>query len=82
MYTLGLSDILRMNKKAICKNRENETNSRCDFFSESQTFPNLACLSLQMNQRFENPPDSTKTKALQTVIEMKDANISSTEHGL
>ncbi|XP_067392397.1 ELKS/Rab6-interacting/CAST family member 1 isoform X11 [Emydura macquarii macquarii] len=35
-----------------------------------------------MHRRFENAPDSAKTKALQTVIEMKDSKISSMERGL
>uniref|UniRef100_A0A8C5KD84 ELKS/RAB6-interacting/CAST family member 1 n=1 Tax=Jaculus jaculus TaxID=51337 RepID=A0A8C5KD84_JACJA len=36
----------------------------------------------EMHRRFENSPDSAKTKALQTVIEMKDSKISSMERGL
>lgn len=36
----------------------------------------------EMHRRFENAPDSAKTKALQTVIEMKDSKISSMERGL
>ncbi|XP_078529816.1 ELKS/Rab6-interacting/CAST family member 1 isoform X6 [Lissotriton helveticus] len=36
----------------------------------------------EMHRRFENAPDSTKTKALQTVIEMKDSKITSMERGL
>ncbi|XP_075458504.1 ELKS/Rab6-interacting/CAST family member 1 isoform X16 [Ascaphus truei] len=35
-----------------------------------------------MHRRFENAPDSAKTKALQTVIEMKDSKITSMERGL
>ncbi|XP_062050610.1 ELKS/Rab6-interacting/CAST family member 1 isoform X5 [Lepus europaeus] len=36
----------------------------------------------EMHRRFDNAPDSAKTKALQTVIEMKDSKISSMERGL
>ncbi|XP_075062163.1 ELKS/Rab6-interacting/CAST family member 1 [Mixophyes fleayi] len=36
----------------------------------------------EMHRRFENAPDSAKTKALQTVIEMKDSKITSMERGL
>ncbi|XP_028910119.1 ELKS/Rab6-interacting/CAST family member 1 isoform X11 [Ornithorhynchus anatinus] len=36
----------------------------------------------ELHRRFENAPDSAKTKALQTVIEMKDSKISSMERGL
>lgn len=36
----------------------------------------------EMHRRFENAPDTAKTKALQTVIEMKDSKISSMERGL
>ncbi|XP_042745700.1 ELKS/Rab6-interacting/CAST family member 1 isoform X1 [Lagopus muta] len=36
----------------------------------------------EIHRRFENAPDSAKTKALQTVIEMKDSKISSMERGL
>ncbi|XP_067163297.1 ELKS/Rab6-interacting/CAST family member 1 isoform X2 [Apteryx mantelli] len=36
----------------------------------------------EVHRRFENAPDSAKTKALQTVIEMKDSKISSMERGL
>uniref|UniRef100_A0A8C8SEH0 ELKS/RAB6-interacting/CAST family member 1 n=1 Tax=Pelusios castaneus TaxID=367368 RepID=A0A8C8SEH0_9SAUR len=36
----------------------------------------------EMHRRFENATDSAKTKALQTVIEMKDSKISSMERGL
>ncbi|XP_012587904.1 PREDICTED: ELKS/Rab6-interacting/CAST family member 1 isoform X6 [Condylura cristata] len=36
----------------------------------------------EMHRRFENASDSAKTKALQTVIEMKDSKISSMERGL
>ncbi|KAM9040393.1 LOW QUALITY PROTEIN: ELKS/Rab6-interacting/CAST family member 1-like [Megaptera novaeangliae] len=41
-----------------------------------------ALLREEMHRRFENAPDSARTKALQTVIEMKDSKISSMEHGL
>ncbi|TKC45807.1 hypothetical protein EI555_021310 [Monodon monoceros] len=41
-----------------------------------------ALLREEMHRRFENAPDSAKTKALQTVIEMKDSKISSMERGL
>ncbi|XP_059773720.1 LOW QUALITY PROTEIN: ELKS/Rab6-interacting/CAST family member 1-like [Balaenoptera ricei] len=41
-----------------------------------------ALLREEMHRRFENAPDSAKTKALQTVIEMKDSEISSMERGL
>uniref|UniRef100_A0A8C2P1C0 FIP-RBD domain-containing protein n=1 Tax=Capra hircus TaxID=9925 RepID=A0A8C2P1C0_CAPHI len=41
-----------------------------------------AMLREEMHRRFENAPDSAKTKALQTVIEMKDSKISSMERGL
>ncbi|XP_069084209.1 ELKS/Rab6-interacting/CAST family member 1 isoform X5 [Pleurodeles waltl] len=36
----------------------------------------------EMHRRFENAPDSAKTKALHTVIEMKDSKITSMERGL
>ncbi|XP_039426201.1 ELKS/Rab6-interacting/CAST family member 1 isoform X3 [Corvus cornix cornix] len=36
----------------------------------------------EIHRRFENAPDAAKTKALQTVIEMKDSKISSMERGL
>ncbi|XP_041441873.1 ELKS/Rab6-interacting/CAST family member 1 isoform X9 [Xenopus laevis] len=36
----------------------------------------------EFHRRFENAPDSAKTKALQTVIEMKDSKITSMERGL
>ncbi|XP_073477717.1 ELKS/Rab6-interacting/CAST family member 1 isoform X14 [Aquarana catesbeiana] len=36
----------------------------------------------EIHRRFENAPDSAKTKALQTVIEMKDSKITSMERGL
>ncbi|XP_021245335.1 ELKS/Rab6-interacting/CAST family member 1 isoform X6 [Numida meleagris] len=36
----------------------------------------------EIHRRLENAPDSAKTKALQTVIEMKDSKISSMERGL
>nr|XP_058937300.1 ELKS/Rab6-interacting/CAST family member 1 isoform X3 [Kogia breviceps] len=41
-----------------------------------------ALLREEMHRRFENASDSAKTKALQTVIEMKDSKISSMERGL
>nr|XP_031526657.1 ELKS/Rab6-interacting/CAST family member 1 isoform X11 [Vicugna pacos] len=41
-----------------------------------------ALLREEMHRRFESAPDSAKTKALQTVIEMKDSKISSMERGL
>ncbi|XP_023984842.1 ELKS/Rab6-interacting/CAST family member 1 isoform X14 [Physeter macrocephalus] len=41
-----------------------------------------ALLREEMHRRVENAPDSAKTKALQTVIEMKDSKISSMERGL
>ncbi|XP_062346981.1 ELKS/Rab6-interacting/CAST family member 1 isoform X3 [Cinclus cinclus] len=36
----------------------------------------------EIHRRFESAPDTAKTKALQTVIEMKDSKISSMERGL
>ncbi|XP_018431979.1 PREDICTED: ELKS/Rab6-interacting/CAST family member 1 [Nanorana parkeri] len=36
----------------------------------------------EIHRRFENAPDSAKTKALQTVIEMKDSKLTSMERGL
>ncbi|KAM4712273.1 ELKS/Rab6-interacting/CAST family member 1-like isoform 3-T4 [Anableps anableps] len=36
----------------------------------------------ELHRRYEAAPESTKTKALQTVIEMKDAKISSMERGM
>lgn len=36
----------------------------------------------EIHRRLENAPDSAKTKALQTVIEMKDSKITSMERGL
>ncbi|XP_078021553.1 ELKS/Rab6-interacting/CAST family member 1-like isoform X2 [Epinephelus lanceolatus] len=36
----------------------------------------------ELHRRYEAAPESTKTKALQTVIEMKDAKISSMERGI
>ncbi|XP_075711823.1 ELKS/Rab6-interacting/CAST family member 1 isoform X2 [Rhinoderma darwinii] len=36
----------------------------------------------ELHRRYENAPDSTKTKALHTVIEMKDSKITSMERGL
>ncbi|XP_061035609.1 LOW QUALITY PROTEIN: ELKS/Rab6-interacting/CAST family member 1-like, partial [Eubalaena glacialis] len=41
-----------------------------------------ALLREEMHRRFENAPDSAKTKALQTVIERKDSKISSMGRGL
>uniref|UniRef100_A0AAV2IYD8 FIP-RBD domain-containing protein n=1 Tax=Knipowitschia caucasica TaxID=637954 RepID=A0AAV2IYD8_KNICA len=41
-----------------------------------------ACVPQELHRRYEAAPESTKTKALQTVIEMKDAKISSMERGL
>ncbi|KAF3859160.1 hypothetical protein F7725_021559 [Dissostichus mawsoni] len=40
------------------------------------------CVPQELHRRYEAAPESTKTKALQTVIEMKDAKISSMERGL
>ncbi|PWA18289.1 hypothetical protein CCH79_00017819, partial [Gambusia affinis] len=40
------------------------------------------CVSQELHRRYEAAPESTKTKALQTVIEMKDAKISSMERGM
>ncbi|XP_038857301.1 ELKS/Rab6-interacting/CAST family member 1-like isoform X2 [Salvelinus namaycush] len=36
----------------------------------------------ELHRRYEGTPESTKTKALQTVIDMKDAKINSLERGL
>ncbi|XP_030281681.1 ELKS/Rab6-interacting/CAST family member 1 isoform X3 [Sparus aurata] len=36
----------------------------------------------ELHRRYEGTPESTKTKALQTVIDMKDAKINSMERGL
>ncbi|KTF87973.1 hypothetical protein cypCar_00047357 [Cyprinus carpio] len=42
----------------------------------------LAALREELHRRLEGTPETTKTKALQTVIEMKDSQISSLERGL
>ncbi|XP_042561549.1 ELKS/Rab6-interacting/CAST family member 1a, partial [Clupea harengus] len=42
----------------------------------------MAALREELLRRYEGTPDSTKTKALQTVIEMKDSQICSLERGL
>ncbi|XP_028814812.1 ELKS/Rab6-interacting/CAST family member 1a isoform X1 [Denticeps clupeoides] len=42
----------------------------------------MAVLREELLRRIEGTPDSTKTKALQTVIEMKDSQICSLERGL
>ncbi|XP_006633736.2 ELKS/Rab6-interacting/CAST family member 1 isoform X5 [Lepisosteus oculatus] len=41
-----------------------------------------AALREELHRRFEGAPESAKTKALQTVIEMKDSKINSLERGL
>ncbi|XP_061618906.1 ELKS/Rab6-interacting/CAST family member 1-like isoform X4 [Phyllopteryx taeniolatus] len=41
----------------------------------------MLLLREELHRRYEAAPESTKTKALQTVIEMKDAKISSLERG-
>ncbi|XP_036373702.1 ELKS/Rab6-interacting/CAST family member 1-like isoform X2 [Megalops cyprinoides] len=41
-----------------------------------------AALREELHRRYEGTPESAKTKALQTVIEMKDSKISSLERGL
>ncbi|KAJ8382024.1 hypothetical protein SKAU_G00028020 [Synaphobranchus kaupii] len=41
-----------------------------------------AALREELHRRYEGAPESAKTKALQTVIEMKDSKISSLERGL
>ncbi|XP_058500980.1 ELKS/Rab6-interacting/CAST family member 1-like isoform X2 [Solea solea] len=41
-----------------------------------------AALREELHRRYEGTPESTKTKALQTVIDMKDAKINSMERGL
>ncbi|KAL0968397.1 hypothetical protein UPYG_G00266320 [Umbra pygmaea] len=41
-----------------------------------------AALREELHRRYEGTPESTKTKALQTVIDMKDAKINSLERGL
>ncbi|XP_063053272.1 ELKS/Rab6-interacting/CAST family member 1a isoform X2 [Engraulis encrasicolus] len=42
----------------------------------------MAALREELLRRYEGTPDSTKTKALQTVIELKDSQICSLERGL
>uniref|UniRef100_A0AAY4D827 Uncharacterized protein n=1 Tax=Denticeps clupeoides TaxID=299321 RepID=A0AAY4D827_9TELE len=42
----------------------------------------MATLREELQRRFEGAPESAKTKALQTVIEMKDSKISSLERSL
>ncbi|XP_051976793.1 ELKS/Rab6-interacting/CAST family member 1-like [Xyrauchen texanus] len=42
----------------------------------------MALLREDLHRRYEGAPESAKTKALQTVIEMKDSKISSLERGL
>ncbi|XP_061662768.1 ELKS/Rab6-interacting/CAST family member 1-like isoform X2 [Syngnathoides biaculeatus] len=42
----------------------------------------MLLLREELHRRYEAAPESTKTKALQTVIEMKDAKISSLERGM
>uniref|UniRef100_A0A8C6V206 ELKS/RAB6-interacting/CAST family member 1 n=1 Tax=Neogobius melanostomus TaxID=47308 RepID=A0A8C6V206_9GOBI len=42
----------------------------------------MLALREELHRRYEAAPESTKTKALQTVIEMKDAKISSMERGM
>ncbi|KAI5105385.1 ELKS/Rab6-interacting/CAST family member 1 isoform X3, partial [Silurus meridionalis] len=42
----------------------------------------MVALREELHRRLEGTPESTKTKALQTVIEMKDSQISSLERGL
>uniref|UniRef100_A0A9J7XIP8 ELKS/RAB6-interacting/CAST family member 1a n=1 Tax=Cyprinus carpio carpio TaxID=630221 RepID=A0A9J7XIP8_CYPCA len=42
----------------------------------------LVALREELHRRLEGTPETTKTKALQTVIEMKDSQISSLERGL
>ncbi|KAJ8262048.1 hypothetical protein GJAV_G00161510 [Gymnothorax javanicus] len=41
-----------------------------------------AAMREELHRRYEGAPESAKTKALQTVIEMKDSKISSLERGL
>ncbi|KAM6961398.1 ELKS/Rab6-interacting/CAST family member 1-like [Aplochiton taeniatus] len=41
-----------------------------------------AALREELHRRYEGTPESTKTKALQTVIDMKDAKIGSMERGM
>uniref|UniRef100_A0A665UA78 FIP-RBD domain-containing protein n=1 Tax=Echeneis naucrates TaxID=173247 RepID=A0A665UA78_ECHNA len=42
----------------------------------------ISALREELHRRFEGTPESTKTKALQTVIDMKDAKINSMERSL
>uniref|UniRef100_A0A667YWD2 ELKS/RAB6-interacting/CAST family member 1a n=1 Tax=Myripristis murdjan TaxID=586833 RepID=A0A667YWD2_9TELE len=42
----------------------------------------IGALREELHRRYEGTPESTKTKALQTVIDMKDAKISSMERNL
>ncbi|KAJ0069688.1 hypothetical protein NL108_012333, partial [Boleophthalmus pectinirostris] len=42
----------------------------------------ISSLREELHRRYEGTPESTKTKALQTVIDMKDAKISSMERSL
>uniref|UniRef100_A0A671Y827 ELKS/RAB6-interacting/CAST family member 1a n=1 Tax=Sparus aurata TaxID=8175 RepID=A0A671Y827_SPAAU len=42
----------------------------------------ISALREELHRRYEGTPESTKTKALQTVIDMKDAKINSMERGL
>ncbi|XP_056272666.1 ELKS/Rab6-interacting/CAST family member 1-like isoform X2 [Pseudoliparis swirei] len=42
----------------------------------------INALREELHRRFEGTPESTKTKALQTVIDMKDAKMNSMERGL
>uniref|UniRef100_A0A8C8DK69 ELKS/RAB6-interacting/CAST family member 1a n=1 Tax=Oryzias sinensis TaxID=183150 RepID=A0A8C8DK69_9TELE len=42
----------------------------------------VTALREELHRRYEGTPESTKTKALQTVIDMKDAKINSMERGL
>ncbi|CAG5958160.1 unnamed protein product [Menidia menidia] len=42
----------------------------------------ITALREELHRRYEGTPESTKTKALQTVIDMKDAKINSMERGL
>uniref|UniRef100_A0A1A8S7F7 ELKS/RAB6-interacting/CAST family member 1 n=1 Tax=Nothobranchius rachovii TaxID=451742 RepID=A0A1A8S7F7_9TELE len=42
----------------------------------------ITALREELHRRFEGTPESTKTKALQTVIDMKDAKINSMERSL
>ncbi|XP_037623138.1 ELKS/Rab6-interacting/CAST family member 1-like isoform X3 [Sebastes umbrosus] len=42
----------------------------------------INALREELHRRYEGTPESTKTKALQTVIDMKDAKINSMERGL